>query len=838
MNRREFTAAMLAAGAAIPLGITRAAGQTKGGTLNTIIQPEPPILVTAFNQQQPTLTLGGKIYESLLKYGADLKPMPGMAQSWEISPDGLTYTFKLFPGITFHDGKPMTSEDVVFSCMKVLTETHPRARQNFARVASAEAPDPLTVVFKLKQPFAPFLGCFDCTSAPIVPKHIYEGTEFRKNPMNDKAIGTGPFKLKEWVRGSHVHLVRHDGYYRKDEPYLDEIIYRIIPDGASRALALENGTVQLVQWSDIEFFDVQRFKSQKNLEFTTKGYEYFAPHQWLEMNNRVAPMNDKRFRQAIMHLIDREAMNKRIYFGNAKIATGPISSKTRFYDGKVKRYEFSVEKATALLDEMGLKPGANGKRAEIKYLVPPYGEVYQRAGEFFRQSFSKAGIDLVLVGTDMAGWAEKVGNWDYEMTQNLLYQLGDPALGVARTYISSNIKKGILFSNTQGYSNPEVDRLFEEAAVALDEAKRQELYSKVQQILVEDVPVAWTLELEYPIIYDKAFKNIVTIRDRLPRDLRLGLQIVTGTRSAARIALLIVTWVARLVAVILVIATFNFVLVRAAPGDPAMVMAGQSGGADPKILDDLRKEYGLDKPYLVQLATPSRARAHAGSRLFLSPAPAGPRPHPRTAAGDAAAHAHGVLPRAADRHDARRARGSGGRKHRRYAVHGALAAALRHAGVLARADARPRLLRDARLAAAIRLRDHQREDDGDRTRLRHRQAHDHACHVARRDLSGDLRPPDALLDHRGIAPGFHQDGAGQGPRAGAHRRRPHAAQRAGAGRDGRRHAGGRARRRRGRDRDGVRLARPWPAHLRGRAAARLSGAARHLPDPVHYRDCA
>ena len=91
MNRREFTAAMLAAGAAIPLGITRAAGQTKGGTLNTIIQPEPPILVTAFNQQQPTLTLGGKLYESLLKYGADLKPMPGLAQSWGVSPDGRTF---------------------------------------------------------------------------------------------------------------------------------------------------------------------------------------------------------------------------------------------------------------------------------------------------------------------------------------------------------------------------------------------------------------------------------------------------------------------------------------------------------------------------------------------------------------------------------------------------------------------------------------------------------------------------------------------------------------------------------------------------------------------------
>src|SRR4051812_49845673 len=107
MNRREFTklclmTTVLTGG--IPLGITRAAGQTKGGTLNTIIQPEPPILVTALNQQQPTLTLGGKLYESLLRYDFDLKPMPGLAQSWTVSEDKKTYTFKLYPNITFHDG--------------------------------------------------------------------------------------------------------------------------------------------------------------------------------------------------------------------------------------------------------------------------------------------------------------------------------------------------------------------------------------------------------------------------------------------------------------------------------------------------------------------------------------------------------------------------------------------------------------------------------------------------------------------------------------------------------------------------------------------------------------
>jgi len=165
MNRREFAKLGLVAGAVsvggIPLGLTRAAGQTRGGTLNTIIQPEPPILVTALNQQQPTLTLGGKIYESLLRYDFNLKPLPGLAQSWEMSPDGLTYTFKLFPNITFHDGAPLTADDVIFSTTKMLLETHARARGTFLRVESATAPDPLTVVFKLKTPFAPFLGAFD-----------------------------------------------------------------------------------------------------------------------------------------------------------------------------------------------------------------------------------------------------------------------------------------------------------------------------------------------------------------------------------------------------------------------------------------------------------------------------------------------------------------------------------------------------------------------------------------------------------------------------------------------------------------------------------------------------
>jgi len=398
---------------------------------------------------------------------------------------------------------------VVFSVTKALMEAHARARGTFARLASAEAPDPLTVVFKLKAPFAPFLHAFDATTAPIISKALYENTDLRQNPNNARAIGTGPFKLKEWVKGSHIHLVRHEGYYRKGEPYLDEIYYRVIPDAASRAVALESGTIQLTQWNDVEAFDVPRLKALPNLDMTTKGYEFYAPHLWLEMNTRIAPMNDKRFRQAVLYAIDREALRKRVFFGLGKVATGPVSSKTRFYEPDVPKYEYAPAKAVALLDAMGLKPGADGKRVTLKYLVPPYGEMWQRVAEYVRQSLGKVGIDIVLEGIDVGGWAARCGNWEFEISAPWTYQYGDPALGVSRSYISSNIRKGILFSNTAGYSNPEVDRLFEEAAVAQDDATRQKLYSQVQKILVEDAAVAWLMELDFPTFTDKHIKDLV-----------------------------------------------------------------------------------------------------------------------------------------------------------------------------------------------------------------------------------------------------------------------------------------------------------------------------------------
>lgn len=513
MKKRDFNKLLVAAAAMglveFPLGITRAMGQTRGGTLNSILQPEPPMLNIAVNQQTPTQTVAGKVFLSLLTYDFNLKPLPSLATSWDVSSDSLTYTFHLAEGVKWHDGKPFSADDVVYTATEFLPQTSPRARDIFGRCASITAPDANTVVFKLKAPFGPFLNAFDIANLPVMPKHIYAGTDVVKNPANLKPIGTGPFKFQEWVRGSHIRLVRNDDYFKKGQPYLDAIIYHIVPDGASRALALEEGSVQLTQWTDLELFDAHRLAAEPQLAMTTKGYEYFSPIMWLEMNNRVPPMNDKRFRQAVMYAIDREFIRSKILYGFGRVATGPVNSRTRFYEPNVKKYDYSLAKATALLDQMGLKPDASGVRTRLSLVVAPYGEMVSRACEFLRESLGKVGIAVTLQTTDAGGWAQRIANWDYQMTINWLYQFGDPALGVTRSYVSSNIRK-ILFSNTEGYSNPEVDRLADQAAGETVDAKRQALYSQMQKILVEDVPIAWLVELEFPTVYDKRLQNLVT----------------------------------------------------------------------------------------------------------------------------------------------------------------------------------------------------------------------------------------------------------------------------------------------------------------------------------------
>ena len=157
-----------------------------------------------------------------------------------------------------------------------------------------------------------------------------------------------------------------------------------------------------------------------------------------------------------------------------------------------------------VLEEMGYDG------TPVRLLPIPYGETWLRFAEVVRQNLQDVGIKIKLVATDVAGWNQKQNEWDFDLAFTYLYQYGDPALGVARSYITSNIAKGSPWNNVGGYSNPKADELFANAAVAYPDAKRQELYAEVQKILAEDVPVAWLLELDFPTIHKCDVKNLIS----------------------------------------------------------------------------------------------------------------------------------------------------------------------------------------------------------------------------------------------------------------------------------------------------------------------------------------
>ena len=491
--------------------------QIKGGAVTTVLHSDPTGLVLAFTSNGPAQLVASKIYEGLVTYSTDLKPQPSLARSWDISADGLTYTFKLQPNVQWSDGKPFSSADVVFSLAKMLPQTSAGARLALEDVQSVEAPDAQTVVIKLRKPVPYFIMVFPSVALPIMPKHVYDGTDYTKNPANAAPLGTGPFKLAEWRRGSFLRLVRNEHYWKKDRPLVDSITYRIIPDAASRAIALETGDIQIATGLDLSSSDIKQFKASKDFEVTSAGWEYLSQINMLVVNTRKPILNDVRFRQALYYAIDRQLVLDRIWQGVGRIATGPVNSKIPFYTKDVRHYDFDPAKSKALLDQLGFRADANGARSDaggnrlkVSLVVLPGDERYAQLGQYLREAWKAVGVEVDLQVTDTAGWEDRIRNWDFDILMNSLNQYGDPGFGARRYYVTSNIKKGDMFNNESGYSNPDVDKWFDEANSEMDPAKRANLYGRIQRKLVEDVPVLWLLEVEQLTISNKRVRNVIT----------------------------------------------------------------------------------------------------------------------------------------------------------------------------------------------------------------------------------------------------------------------------------------------------------------------------------------
>lgn len=520
INRRDFLqlagASGIASGFTLLPGVVFAEEKPKqGGTLTMLVQPEPPTLASYVSTSGPVGQVASKVYDGLCEYDFDLKPIPSLAESWTISEDGKTITFKIRDGVKFHDGKPFTSADVQYTVMEVLKQHHPRGINTFRRLTGIDTPDEHTAIFHLTEPAPYMMMALSSYESPMLPKHLFAGTDVRNSAYANKPIGTGPFKFVNWERGQYVRLDRNPSYWREGQPYLDRIVARFISDSASRSAAMQAGEANYGAFAAVPYFDVERLTKSPKITATTKGYEMQSPIIQLDFNTHHKPFDDVRVRQAISYAINRKFVIDNVWFGFGKPATGPISSNfaaNDFYTADVRNYNVpnGAEIANKMLDEAGYKRDSSGVRFEIVHDVTPYGNEWKRFGEYVKQALADIGIKATLRYEDVATWLNRVyTDYDFDLTSNWIQTLADPVIGVDRLYASDSIKKGTVFVNDSRWSSPETDKLMQQASVEIDPKKRAELYHQFQKLVVEAAPLVWVSELRFVTVYDTKFKNLV-----------------------------------------------------------------------------------------------------------------------------------------------------------------------------------------------------------------------------------------------------------------------------------------------------------------------------------------
>jgi peptide/nickel transport system substrate-binding protein len=499
--------ALLAGAAGPALAASHAMGKP-GGTLVMGTTQVPRHFNPAVQSGIATMGPGAQIFATLVRADAEWNFHPYLAESWQVSDDGLTVTFKLRQGAKFHDGQEITSADVAFS-VATQQANHP-FKTSLGAVTAVETPDATTAVFRLSQPHPALLLALSTSITPIIPKHIYgDGQDPKSHPRNTTdVVGSGAFRLKEYKQGEFYTLEKNPSYFLEGRPFLDRIVTKIIRDASSLVLAAENGEIDMLAYLTTSG-DVERLQNDPDLLVTDEGYAGIGPINWLAFNTKKGPLADVKVRQAIAHAVDRRFITKALHRGFSKPATGPIVPGSPYYSADVPTYDFDLKKAAALLDEAGYKAKDDGTRFTLEVDFIPGGVEQQKAvAEYLRPALKKVGIDVqVRNSPDFPTWAKRVSSWEFDMTMDLVFNWGDPVIGVHRTYLCDNAKQGVIWSNTQQYCNPAVDELLAKAGQELDPAKRKAQYAEFQKLVATDVPIYWVNVAPYYTAYDKRLGN-------------------------------------------------------------------------------------------------------------------------------------------------------------------------------------------------------------------------------------------------------------------------------------------------------------------------------------------
>ena len=451
-----------------------------------------------------------QIFASPLRFDDKWNAQPYLAEKWSLAADGKSLTLNLRKGAVFHDGKPITSEDVAFSIMSIKAN-HPFTTM-FGPVEKVETPDANTAIIRMSTPHPAIILAMAPALCPILPKHIYgDGTDLKVHPRNSNdVVGSGPFRMTEFKAGQRVVLERFDKFFLAGKPYLDKIIINVNPDSNNLLLGLERGEYQMLPYGT-NSSELKRVASNPKLNLTNKGFEGIGSLNWLAFNTAKKPLNDVNVRKAIAMTIDKKFISKALHGGFSQPADGPIVASSPFAIPDLITYPLDLKKAAELLDVAGYKAGANGERMKLTIdYIPGGDEQHKSVAEYLRAQLKKIGVTLeVRASADFPAWAKRIATRDFDMTMDTVFNWGDPVIGVHRTYLSTNIRP-IIWTNTQSYNNPKVDELLNTAGGLLDPTKRKAYYATFQKIVTDELPIHFINNTPYHTATTKNVMNVPT----------------------------------------------------------------------------------------------------------------------------------------------------------------------------------------------------------------------------------------------------------------------------------------------------------------------------------------
>jgi len=480
-RKTKLLCVVLSAAGLLAAGMLVMADEPKhGGTLSIGITQQvlnlDPHVATAFS----SFRVMEQIYEGLLRFDNQLQLQPALAGSWTISPDGLEYTFKLRQGVKFHDGTPLTAEDVKYSFERVLNpETSSPQRSRIAAVKSIKVLSPTEVKFVLNEPFAPFLEVLPLIY--IVPKNFEE----KVGDPKVSTLGTGPFKLAEFGP-DYIRLMRNDDYWDEGFPYLDEVIIRQIPDPSTLRSALRTGQLDLIFGFGVDVTTAGSFAGLPGFQvISVPGLNYSL----LGIQNARPPFDDVRVRQALSLAIDRRQIAEIVYFGRAAVA-GPIPTAVSKWEpllpSELPNYTRDVEKAKALLAEAGV--------SDLTFKIMPIPTVPEtiQIAQVIQAQLKDIGVTTEIESVDFATFLQRWRQSDFDTFVSLNGGGTDPDIHLYR-HLHSNGS-----TNVFKFSDEVVDELLEQGRTTTDFEARKEIYRQLQIRIAEQVPF---LFLTYPEIF-------------------------------------------------------------------------------------------------------------------------------------------------------------------------------------------------------------------------------------------------------------------------------------------------------------------------------------------------